>query len=72
MRKLAGDHNQCPGCGEYFNSTFAFDKHRTGPYDRRRCLMAPEMRAAGMTKNKADWWISEASKHRFGAGELLK
>ena len=61
-RKLNGDHNQCPTCGEYFNSTKAFDKHRTGAYGghQRRCLTVPEMLEAGMSKNKTDWWITKA------------
>lgn len=58
---LSGDRNQCAGCGEYFNSTFAFDKHRTGEFGKdRRCLTAEEMRAKGMDKNAAGFWISSA------------
>ena len=30
--KLTGDRNQCQACKEYFNSTHAFDKHRTGDF----------------------------------------
>jgi hypothetical protein len=58
---LSGDRNQCRGCGEYFNSTFAFDKHRTGEFGKdRRCLTAEEMRAKGMDKNARGFWISSA------------
>lgn len=57
--KLTGDRNQCQGCGEYFNSTFAFDKHRTGAFGKdRRCLTTDEMLAKGMSKNSAGFWIS--------------
>jgi hypothetical protein len=59
--KLTGDRNQCCGCGEYFNSTFAFDKHRTGDFGKdRRCLKADEMEAKGMSKNARGFWISSA------------
>lgn len=58
---LSGDRNQCRGCGEFFNSTFAFDKHRTGDFGKnRRCLTPDEMRAKGMSKNAAGFWISAA------------
>ena len=61
-RKLTGDHNECPGCGLYFNSTVAFDKHRTGAFGiDRRCRTPEEMRAAGMVLNQDGWWIT---KHR--------
>jgi hypothetical protein len=60
-RTLTGDRNQCGGCGEFFNSTFAFDKHRTGEFGKdRRCLAADEMRARGMSTNAAGFWISSA------------
>lgn len=50
MKTLRGDRNQCPGCSEYFNSSHAFDKHRTGEHqdNGRRCLTATEMTAKGM------------------------
>lgn len=57
--KLAGDHCQCGGCGEYFNSTFSFDAHRVGTYapNTRRCLSVPEIKALGMTLTKHGWRI---------------
>jgi hypothetical protein len=58
---LSGDRNQCQGCKEYFNSTFAFDKHRTGDFGKdRRCMTAEEMQARGMVKNAAGFWVSSA------------
>lgn len=68
-RTLRGDRNQCPTCGEYFNSTRAFDKHRTGGFspNTRRCLNTVEMSASGMVKNQADWWVSKASNYQFPA-----
>ncbi len=58
--KLTGDRNQCPTCRLYFNSTYAFDKHRTGTFGvGRRCLTVPEMEARGMAVNNAGFWASE-------------
>jgi hypothetical protein len=58
---LSGDRNQCQGCKAYFNSTFAFDKHRTGDHGKdRRCLTADEMTDKGMSRNAAGFWISSA------------
>src|SRR5262249_47617050 len=57
---LRGDRNCCPSCGALFNSTYAFDKHRTGSYaeDNRRCMTAAEMQAIGMAKNQMEFWTS--------------
>lgn len=60
-KHLSGDRNQCPGCGEYFNSSFAFEKHRTGDFGKdRRCLTVDEMETKSMSKNAAGFWISSA------------
>lgn len=57
--KLRGDRNQCQGCKEYFNSTYAFDKHRTGTHGKdRRCLTPDEMTQKGMSKNPDGFWIT--------------
>jgi len=66
-RALKGDHNQCPTCGEYFNSTRAFDKHRTGEHpslkkgtpSTRRCMSEEEMFACGMDISNSGWWVSK-------------
>lgn len=56
---LYGDKNQCQACKEYFNSGFAFDKHRTGKFGvDRRCKTADEMHSEGMVKNAKMYWIS--------------
>lgn len=56
--KLTGDRNQCQGCKEFFNSTAAFDKHRTGQHGvDRHCLTAGEMTDKGMAKNSAGFWV---------------
>jgi hypothetical protein len=64
--KLSGDRNECPSCGELFNSVAAFDKHRTGTFGgphnqpaKRRCLTRDEMMAKGMEKNTAGFWVTK-------------
>lgn len=57
--KLSGDRNQCQGCKSYFNSTFAFDKHRRGEHGLdRKCLSIDDMRGKGMSTNAAGFWIT--------------
>lgn len=63
---LRGDRNQCPSCGAYFNSTHAFEKHRTGRFGLdRRCLTAEEMSARGMILKADGFW---RGSERFYAG----
>jgi hypothetical protein len=58
--KLSGSRNQCQGCKEYFNSNWAFDKHRTGEYGlNRRCRSPEEMKTIGMQLNAHGFWIGE-------------
>jgi hypothetical protein len=72
-RRLSGDHNQCPGCSEYFNSTAAFDKHRIGRFGvDRRCMTVPEMLAAGMAKSKTDWWVTELREGHLEPSQLAQ
>lgn len=57
-KKLTGQRNQCPTCGEYFTRNSVFDKHRTGTFapPARRCLTVPEMEAAGMFLGADGFW----------------
>lgn len=59
---LYADRNQCPACGELFNSLGAFDKHRTGDFfsAARRCLSVSEMQASGMVVNERGFWVKAA------------
>jgi len=58
--RLTGDRNQCPGCGYYFNSIKAFDRHRTGKHGvDRRCRTVEEMIQRGMLVNKDGFWVTE-------------
>jgi len=59
--KLSGDRCQCAACGEYFNSTAAFDRHRVGGYrvpGDRRCLSTYEMSERGFSKNLKGFWVT--------------
>jgi hypothetical protein len=61
MKMLSGDRNQCQGCKGYFNSSYAFDKHRRGEHGHdRRCLTPEEMLAKGMSVNADGYWITKA------------
>jgi hypothetical protein len=61
-RSLRGDRNQCPTCQEYFNSSTAFDQHRTGPFDdTRRCLTVAEMQVKNFGKTNDDFWLCPVS-----------
>lgn len=60
VKNLRGDHCRCSVCGLEFNSTYAFDKHRTGDYSTRRCRSVDEMSAAGMVVSNSGWWLSSA------------
>lgn len=60
---LRGDRCQCAACDEYFNSTFAFDKHRIGKHgESRRCMDVNTMLEKGMSKNKGGFWITAAMR----------
>jgi hypothetical protein len=70
-KRLRGDHCRCGTCGQEFNSTKAFDRHRVGDYadESRRCLSIAEMKSLGMVKNAGGWWITE---RRENAGSSLR
>ena len=55
---LTGSRCLCRGCGQYFNSTSAFDLHRVGKPEARRCLSTDEMVEAGMTRNAGGFLVS--------------
>lgn len=69
--RQSNDNNVCPGCGERFRSSRAFDAHRTGEYGRsgpdgnylpanRRCKTPEEMLADRMQRNRRGLWITKA------------
>ena len=63
------DKCQCSTCKEYFNSTFAFEHHRTGRVGRpeRRCLPVMEMQIAGWTQNGKGHWLTPRRGEGRGA-----
>lgn len=67
--RLTGDRNQCPGCGELFNSTVAFDKHRVGSHQggKRTCLGVTGMAAKGMFKRDDGFWVSKQMPEEVAA-----
>lgn len=67
IRELRGDRNQCRGCGEYFNSTAAFDKHRTGNFHERtrRCMTKDEMVAKGMAQRADGFWVGSVMTNSY-------
>lgn len=52
------DKCQCAVCGMYFNSTYAFDRHRSGEWAARQCLSAVELREKGWGINGTGHWIT--------------
>jgi len=58
VMKLTGSRCQCRACGEYFNSTYAFDKHRFGKPEKRYCMSEYVMLSEGLSRNKALFWIT--------------
>jgi hypothetical protein len=67
--RLTGSRCRCPTCGEYFNSTSVFDRHRVGLWRdqgiHRRCLSGDEMTARGWSLNAKGFWIE---RQRSAAG----
>lgn len=56
-KPLRGDRNQCAACGNYFNSTAAFDKHRVGEFGKDRgCMGWFEMVHVGMHYGADGFW----------------
>jgi len=65
-RRLTGSRCLCRGCGEYFNSVYAFDRHRVWDSPTvQRCLNQEELVRKGMSINSSGFWITEPHrKHR--------
>ena len=66
MKPLTGSKNQCGSCKQMFNSNTPFTLHRIGKFRvDRRCMTTEEMLAAGMSLNKAGFWVSEKMPERL-------
>ena len=72
--------NWCPGCGEDFSSTRAFDQHRVGNHqhlwhpdheDGRRCLDQTEIRHTGMQRDRhGRWQLPLTDKQRLALQQI--
>lgn len=65
--KLRGDRCQCGKCELYFNSTAAFDAHRTGKNEDRRCMSIEEMQARGMAQKDDGFWVTKLGGNYWAA-----
>jgi hypothetical protein len=66
-RTLRGLRNQCPACGEFFNSGTAFELHRiTDATGARRCETPAEMVDKGMAINADGFWVSKVDQRPAG------
>lgn len=65
MMKLYGGRSRCGRCGLGFTSTSAFDGHRAGPFETRRCLSAVELRSRGWRPNTRGFWRVPAPPEAF-------
>ena len=63
-RKLSGDRCMCPTCGEYFNRTSVFDRHRIGKLGEKRCLTIAQMDSGGFRKNLHGYWVRKIAASR--------
>lgn len=68
--KLTGNRNQCQVCKQYFNSSNAFTKHRTGDFNNRRCRTPDEMRAMGMVLPDHGFWVTKLNHWRDYANAI--
>lgn len=68
---LRGDRNQCAGCSRLFNSSHAFDKHRSGPHanNGRTCMTPEAMLAHGMVLGSDSFWRGSAMPESLLAGK---
>lgn len=47
---------QCSGCGFFFLSVAAFEKHRVGPAADRSCTTTPQLPDAGLLLDAHGYW----------------
>ena len=68
MLRQGSDHCRCMECGEYFNSTYAFDLHRVGALPNKRCLSTLELGSGGWGRGPLGHWLSPQK----GAGRAAR
>ena len=60
-RWISKSECHCSGCCQHFKSNSAFDKHRFGTGEKRRCLTAGEMIAKKMVYiAEKGYWIGSS------------
>ena len=59
-------HCKCAGCGEYFKSVRAFEKHRKGVWAERVCMATPRMRDAGLQQERGFWRFPRREFRQIG------
>lgn len=59
MLQFGTDRCQCPTCGLYFNSTYAFGEHRRGQMNARYCLTEGDMLRRGWAKSESGHWMTK-------------
>ena len=66
---LTGErYGHCGVCHRDFMGLTAFDKHRTGPHDDRRCVdPATDDRRTPTGRPIADWWQDDRGRWHEGA-----
>lgn len=57
--KPGTNYCRCPVCEEPFNSVHAFDRHRVGRANDRKCLKPTEMVKIGMVRSKRGYWVTK-------------
>lgn len=74
--RLKGKRCQCGGCGEYFSTLRAFDRHRVrSPDGTRWCLSTFGMEALGLCQHQRGderlWMRGPSTSHASTATPLL-
>lgn len=61
--KPGGQTCQCAECGLFFTGVDAFDLHRYGEWDKRKCRTVAKMREMGMSANENGVWARGAYRN---------
>lgn len=56
MKNLAGNRCECGACGLRFGSLYAFDHHRVGGWEDRRCLPNTALSELGWKQDSRGFW----------------
>lgn len=53
---LGTNYCKCSACQLHFGGESAFNTHRVGPMESRRCMTTAEMREAGLALSARGYW----------------